>query len=1366
MDPRFRYAAPSGRRSPPLHNPARASMPVNMGSSYTSVYGADPHASQPLVGTRYDDPITPRTQTTVDYRNAPAVPTPPQLHKTQQPPVTTAAASASATSQTSHASHASHPSHHHQHLHSQPQSSMPPPATTTIRSHAVGKDPIARSTSLREPSRAHRTSFSETTQKRPIIITTTTGASSGAGSGSTSTARGPPSPSRADHFRPPSAEPARGSSMRDDNYYYSMPAASAALRSRGARYSYSGAPMSATLDNDELHRLRGRHESLHAAPRVDSFPRSRPMSAYVNVPRHSGASIPGPGATGSITSGSGSASLSSTLVGSAAGSGANSYGDQGYEYTKPSDLARYDITYEEAGPRRGRRDSFDRNYYRPTVNLTTELGRPYGYESGARRPAGSSGAAGSNGPPPTTWGLDKLNRNAPAGSLASSGSAPIGYDPVTSIRGPIIHAATMPIEHTHRPEHGAGSFTSSTALGSSSTRAPSRHRTSGKYPPDDYYRGGRNDETSRERRGGDRDRERDYRGRDYRDRDYRDSDRDDPRDRPRGDSIREGDYGRERERVRGSREYYADGTSANRAFGILVNSRDHQLRQEQQAAAAGTLAIAGGAYYDDQRATYADDGLRRDRGDRGDREDTRAADYRGGRYNGIDREFVRGRPEPTERLGIESPKRKETDDDMYVHHPQEGMRQWDHSDRYEGDGGDYEHERNRDRVSRDPRDPRDSRDPRTFHDARDFRRERPERQEGGYDPERERERERNRERERERAKDREREHDRERERQRAHERDRDREQEYERDHDYDYDAHPSRRPGGDEEVANTKKSRDKGNTGLGVAAATAAAAGAAAIAASSAANDQHQNSSRPSVKIAQDPNTDTSTRHHESSRREHDHDHETRHRLSDYDDDRGSEASYGSKTSAHTIPAPVRAPAPANADSDAEGRVRTYPVDRTPSTSEDEGSNKETKETKDSKEPSTRKKRQHTTAASFVPTNTEDLMALKAELAALEAKEAHEGKVSKKAQGATDRPSRDDDDTSPSRGKTASKASKADKGDTSSPSILTPSSTLSSEASSPKIQHSGDADGGISAAGAGAAAGAAAAVAAAASSKGKGKEKEGRRNESPEFSPEYSPERTSGRQLEIVPEPDEPVDTRRGRDQSQPPSKGLVVRLVSPPREKDEKRPVKSILKAPKDKFPEEANPIREGVAPHKDDKTKQQGVPPGARWTRISRKLVNPEALTIGKERFEVRDDFVIVLRVLGREEIEAYTIATAQIRDQHRKEHDRSLRHHDDKEKEKEKEKDKDKDRDDARADDERRHHRSRRDRDRDRERDRDRDHDDHDDDDDDYYGGGSSTKDRHHRHHRYGSESHADNVNDSRQPTIEYHSSRGSNRQYHRN
>ncbi|KAL6854028.1 hypothetical protein J3F83DRAFT_770845 [Trichoderma novae-zelandiae] len=123
----------------------------------------------------------------------------------------------------------------------------------------------------------------------------------------------------------------------------------------------------------------------------------------------------------------------------------------------------------------------------------------------------------------------------------------------------------------------------------------------------------------------------------------------------------------------------------------------------------------------------------------------------------------------------------------------------------------------------------------------------------------------------------------------------------------------------------------------------------------------------------------------------------------------------------------------------------------------------------------------------------------------------------------------------------------------------------------------------------------------------------------------------------------------RGRDLVLRSPEEKQVRVVSPPREKKEEKPLKGILKQPSAKFPEELNPIREGVAPHKEDK-KLKEVPQGARWTKINRKIVNPEALEIGKERFELRDDFVIVLRVLSKEEIQAYAAATQVLRERRR--------------------------------------------------------------------------------------------------------------------
>ncbi|KAK6391206.1 hypothetical protein LTR65_004665 [Meristemomyces frigidus] len=114
------------------------------------------------------------------------------------------------------------------------------------------------------------------------------------------------------------------------------------------------------------------------------------------------------------------------------------------------------------------------------------------------------------------------------------------------------------------------------------------------------------------------------------------------------------------------------------------------------------------------------------------------------------------------------------------------------------------------------------------------------------------------------------------------------------------------------------------------------------------------------------------------------------------------------------------------------------------------------------------------------------------------------------------------------------------------------------------------------------------------------------------------------------------------------------VRIVDPPTEEEERRP-KGILKRPTSKFPEHPNEVREGVAPLKD--ATKTGIPPGARWTKIDRKLVNPEALEAAQERFEERMDCVIVLRVLTKEEIQKLADRTREVRDQ-RYEEERSER------------------------------------------------------------------------------------------------------------
>jgi hypothetical protein len=89
---------------------------------------------------------------------------------------------------------------------------------------------------------------------------------------------------------------------------------------------------------------------------------------------------------------------------------------------------------------------------------------------------------------------------------------------------------------------------------------------------------------------------------------------------------------------------------------------------------------------------------------------------------------------------------------------------------------------------------------------------------------------------------------------------------------------------------------------------------------------------------------------------------------------------------------------------------------------------------------------------------------------------------------------------------------------------------------------------------------------------------------------------------------------------------------------------IRGILKQPKEKFPEYPNVIREGVAPLKD--VGKKGVPPGARWTKIDRRLVNPAALEDAHERFEERVDYVIVLRVLTKEEVQGFAVKTQEIR------------------------------------------------------------------------------------------------------------------------
>ncbi|KAJ5947392.1 hypothetical protein N7466_000407 [Penicillium verhagenii] len=124
---------------------------------------------------------------------------------------------------------------------------------------------------------------------------------------------------------------------------------------------------------------------------------------------------------------------------------------------------------------------------------------------------------------------------------------------------------------------------------------------------------------------------------------------------------------------------------------------------------------------------------------------------------------------------------------------------------------------------------------------------------------------------------------------------------------------------------------------------------------------------------------------------------------------------------------------------------------------------------------------------------------------------------------------------------------------------------------------------------------------------------------------------------------------------------GKKVVAVDPPvqKEPDGINMPKGILKKPRPAFPEEPNPVREGVAPLSKDADKH-GIPPGARWTKIDRRLVSPSALKHENIRFEERDDYVIVLKVLSKEDIQNLALATELIRAARHKENVRDKRQH----------------------------------------------------------------------------------------------------------
>ncbi|KAK4958392.1 hypothetical protein LTR10_004819 [Elasticomyces elasticus] len=135
------------------------------------------------------------------------------------------------------------------------------------------------------------------------------------------------------------------------------------------------------------------------------------------------------------------------------------------------------------------------------------------------------------------------------------------------------------------------------------------------------------------------------------------------------------------------------------------------------------------------------------------------------------------------------------------------------------------------------------------------------------------------------------------------------------------------------------------------------------------------------------------------------------------------------------------------------------------------------------------------------------------------------------------------------------------------------------------------------------------------------------------------------------------VDTDSGYEPDSNDRRRSRVRIVHPPSTTEEDKPIpRGILKRPTKAFPDHPVSIREGVAPLKD--TTPKGIPPGARWTKIDRRLVNPEALEEAKERFEERLDCVIVLRVLTKEEIQKLADRTSEMRGERDVEERRDLK------------------------------------------------------------------------------------------------------------
>jgi hypothetical protein len=128
-----------------------------------------------------------------------------------------------------------------------------------------------------------------------------------------------------------------------------------------------------------------------------------------------------------------------------------------------------------------------------------------------------------------------------------------------------------------------------------------------------------------------------------------------------------------------------------------------------------------------------------------------------------------------------------------------------------------------------------------------------------------------------------------------------------------------------------------------------------------------------------------------------------------------------------------------------------------------------------------------------------------------------------------------------------------------------------------------------------------------------------------------------------------PVVESPARSKSVDPSVDRRVTIVEPPKSdtSSQEPKVRGILRKPTEKFPDYPDQVREGVTPLKERlKEKGKDIPDGAKWTKIDRRLVNPQALEEKGERFEERENVVIVLRVLTKDEIQEFADRTNEIR------------------------------------------------------------------------------------------------------------------------